>query len=366
MKLHSVVLYHIQMKLKSPFVNSLETVSDRDLIIVEAIDSEGVSGLGEGVAFTSPWYTEETLTTSWHMLKDFMIPLLKQSSFSHPSEVSTFLNSIRRNPMAKNAIEGAIWDLYAKRENISLSHALGGTSTSIKAGVAVGASNPERMLEEIQQRVTEGYERIKVKIKPSQDLELIRGIREKFPSLSLMADANSAYSFKDIDKLKKLDDYNLLMIEQPLGADDIVDHASLQKHLTTPVCLDESITSYDDARRALQLGSCKVINIKPGRVGGLSVSKKIHDLCCAEHVPVWCGGMLESGIGRAHNIALASLPGFTIPGDISASERYWERDIILPEVTVKDGRISVPTKPGIGFEINRQELNRVTLTKETY
>ncbi|MCA0986450.1 o-succinylbenzoate synthase [Guptibacillus algicola] len=365
MKLHTVILYHIKMKLKTPFENSLETVNDRDLIIVEAIDQDGLSGFGEGVAFTTPWYTEETLTTSWHMLKDIMIPELKKHTLTHPTDVTKRLSGIRRNTMAKYAIEGAIWDLYAKREEISLAQALGGTSKHIKAGVAVGASSPERMLDEIEQRVTEGYERIKIKIKPSQDIQIVHAIRERFPSIDLMADANSAYSLDDITKLQSLDQYDLLMIEQPLGSDDIVDHASLQKHLSTPVCLDESITSYDDVRRALQLESCKIVNIKPGRVGGLTVSRAIHDLCLQNEIPVWCGGMLESGVGRAHNIALASLPGFTIPGDISASSRYWEKDIITPEVTVDHGRIPVPEGPGIGFEIDRHELSRLTLTTET-
>ncbi|MDP4551031.1 o-succinylbenzoate synthase [Alkalihalobacillus macyae] len=364
MKLHSVTLHHIKMTLKTPFVNSLETVTDRELIIVEANDTDGYVGFGEGVAFTSPWYTEETLETSWHMLKDFMIPTLKSQVLSHPSDVEHLLKGIRRNPMAKYAIEGAIWDLYAKREGISLAEALGGTAKRIKAGVAVGASEPEVMLNEISKRIEEGYERIKVKIKPSQDLSLIRAIRKSHPSIDLMADANSAYTLNDIERLKELDQYGLLMIEQPLAADDIVDHALLQKELVTPVCLDESIASYDDARRALSLNSCKIINIKPGRVGGLSVSKKIHDLCASQNIPVWCGGMLESGIGRAHNIALSSLPNFTIPGDVSASSRYWERDIILPEVIVENGSIAVPDASGIGFELNRKELERVTVAKE--
>lgn len=364
MNLHSVTLHHIKMTLKTPFVNSLETVTDRELIIVEAKDTDGYIGFGEGVAFTSPWYTEETLETSWHMLKDFMIPTLKAQVLTHPSDVEHLLKGIRRNPMAKYAIEGAIWDLYAKREGIPLAEALGGTAKRIKAGVAVGASEPEKMLNEISKRIEEGYERIKVKIKPSQDLSLIEAIRKSHPSIELMADANSAYTLNDIERLKELDQYGLLMIEQPLAADDIVDHALLQKELATPVCLDESIASYDDARRALSLNSCRIINIKPGRVGGLSVSKKIHDLCASQNIPVWCGGMLESGIGRAHNIALSSLPNFTIPGDVSASSRYWERDIILPEVTVEKGSIAVPDGSGIGFELNRKELERVTLTKE--
>ncbi|MCA0992039.1 o-succinylbenzoate synthase [Pseudalkalibacillus hwajinpoensis] len=366
MIIESVTLHHIKMNLKTPFGNSLETVSDRDLIIVEVNDAEGNSGLGEGVAFTTPWYTEETLQTSWHMLRDIMIPLVKKRLIAHPSEVNGMLSGIRRNPMAKYAIEGAIWDLYAKKEGISLSKALGGTLKKIKAGVAVGAADQETMLEEISNRILEGYERIKVKIKPSQDVSILKAIRERYPNLSLMADANSAYTLRDIDQLKALDDFNLLMIEQPLAADDIVDHAKLQRELKTPICLDESIASFDDARRALDLNSCQVINIKPGRVGGLTASKMIHDLCDERGVPVWCGGMLESGIGRAHNIALSSLSNFVFPGDISASTRYWERDIIQPEVIVEEGYITVPEGNGIGYELNRKELSRVTVVKEVY
>ncbi|WP_347549186.1 o-succinylbenzoate synthase [Pseudalkalibacillus hwajinpoensis] len=364
LNIHSVILHHVKMVLKTPFSNSLETVSNRELIIVEVIDADGYTGFGEGVAFTSPWYTEETLVTSWHMLKDFMIPKLMDTQLKHPSEVEKLFKGIRRNPMAKFAIEGAIWDLFSKKEEISLAKALGGLATSIKAGVAVGASNPEAMLYEISKRIEEGYERIKVKIKPSQDIAIIKAIRNAFPDIQLMADANSAYSLDDIDRLRAIDEFGLLMIEQPLAADDIVDHSILQKELVTPICLDESIASYDDARRALDLESCGVINIKPGRVGGLSISKKIHDLCAQRGIPVWCGGMLESGIGRAHNIALSSLPNFTIPGDVSASSRYWERDLILPAVTMNEGLIAVPDGDGIGFEINREELERVTLSKE--
>ncbi|MGB8001903.1 MAG: o-succinylbenzoate synthase [Anaerobacillus sp.] len=363
-KLQSVTLHHVQMKLKTPFSNSLETVSERELIIVEIRDSDGHVGFGEGVAFTSPWYTEETLMTSWHMLKDFIIPTLKGQILQHPTDVERLLRGIRRNPMAKYAIEGAVWDLYAKRQGISLAKALGGTVTRVKAGVAVGASDPTVMLDEIQKRIDEGYERIKVKIKPTQDLSVIKAIREVHPTIDLMADANSAYTLQDIERLKTLDEFDLLMIEQPLAADDIVDHAILQKELQTPICLDESIASYDDARKALDLASCQVINIKPGRVGGLTVSKRIHDLCAERGVPVWCGGMLESGIGRAQNIALSSLANFTIPGDISASTRYWDRDLILPEVTLENGTIAVPDGPGIGFDLNREELERVTIRKE--
>ncbi len=366
MELKEVQLHHIKMMLKTPFSNSLETVSERELIIVEVSDSDGRIGYGEGVAFASPWYTEETLMTSWHMLKDFIIPTLKEEIIHHPTDVERLLRGIRRNPMAKYAIEGAIWDLYAKREGISLARALGGTATRIKAGVAVGATDPDIMLDEIQKRINEGYERIKVKIKPTQDLSIIHAIRKVHPSIDLMADANSAYTLQDIERLKALDEFGLLMIEQPLAADDIVDHSILQKELVTPICLDESIASYDDARRALDLNSCQVINIKPGRVGGLAVSKRIHDLCADRGVPVWCGGMLESGIGRAHNIALSSLANFTIPGDISASTRYWERDLILPEVSLENGTIAVPDGFGIGFELNREELERVTIRKEKF
>ncbi|OYD07093.1 o-succinylbenzoate synthase [Paludifilum halophilum] len=367
MRIEEIRLHRIQMPLKSPFANRLTVVSDRELIIVEAFDSEGRTGLGECVAFSEPWYTEETVDTCWHVMERFLIPLALGQPLEHPREVSRRFAPIRRNHMAKAAIEGAVWDLYCRRRGLSLAEALGGTRRRIEAGVAVGAQlTMDRMLGAIEERVSEGYRRIKVKIKPGADLRVLERIRGAFPDLPLMADANSAYTLADLPKLKQLDDLNLLMIEQPLAADDIVDHAKVQAAIQTPVCLDESICSVDDARRAIELGSCRVINVKIGRVGGLWEAKRIHDLCRERGIDLWCGGMLEAGVSRAHNIALASLPHFNLPGDISASSRYWERDVTVPEVTVDRGMISVPREPGIGVELDRHRLDEVTVASRRY
>ncbi|MCM3093538.1 MULTISPECIES: o-succinylbenzoate synthase [unclassified Cytobacillus] len=366
MDLKTVTLYKIAMPLKTPFTTHLGTVKDREGIIVEVMDTEGRKGYGEGVAFSSPWYTEETVETSYHVLKDFLIPILHNADIKHPSEAGRVFDALRRNQMAKAALETALWDLAAKKEDISLSKFIGGKREQILSGVVVGAKTNEEVRKQIENFLERGYQRVKIKIGPENDYELISDIRHFYPDLPIMADANSAYSLDDIDRLKRLDDFGLMMIEQPLEYDDIVDHAKLQKELDTPICLDESIVTFHDARRAADLGSCKVINIKIGRVGGLGTAKKIHDYCLDKGIHVWCGGMLEFGISRAHNIALASLEGFAIPGDISESSRYWEEDITLPEVTVKNGMINVPDKPGIGFEINEKRLGEVTILKENF
>jgi O-succinylbenzoate synthase len=350
-KLDTVTLHHIIQTLKVPFTSSIGQVTDRDSILVEVKDLDGASGWGEVVAFSTPWYTEETISTAFHLLKDILIPLVINESIIHPDQLQHFFKNVKRNNMAKAALEGAIWDLYAKKQGISLSHALGGEKSEIESGVVVGITSISKMTEQISQYVEEGYKRFKVKISPQQDIELIEGIRKRFPNLPLMADANSSYSLSDLDKLRELDQFGLMMIEQPLAADDIIDHAKLQKKLSTPICLDESIVTSEDARKAIELESCRVINIKPGRVGGLTESKKIHDLCQKNNIPVWCGGMLETGISRAHNIALASLTNFSIPGDISSSLRYWEQDLVYPEIKAVNGKISVPKGSGIGFQV---------------
>lgn len=366
MDLKTVTLYKIAMPLKTPFSTHLGTVKNREGIIVEVMDTEGSKGYGEGVAFSSPWYTEETVDTSYHVLKDFLIPLLRNADIKHPSDAGRAFDALRRNQMAKAALETALWDLAAKKEDISLSKFIGGKREQVLSGVVVGAKTKEEARRQIENYLERGYQRVKIKISPENDFELISEIRRFYPDLPIMADANSAYSLADIERLKRLDDFGLMMIEQPLEYDDIVDHAKLQKVLDTPICLDESIVTFHDARRAAELGSCKVINIKIGRVGGLGTAKKIHDYCLDKGIQVWCGGMLEFGISRAHNIALASLEGFSIPGDISESNRYWEEDITLPVVTVKNGMIKVPDKPGIGFEINEKRLRQVTISKESF
>ncbi|QIZ10269.1 o-succinylbenzoate synthase [Priestia megaterium] len=366
MKIAAVELNVIQMPLNDPFLTHLGAVKNREGIIIKITNSDGVSGFGEGVAFSTPWYTEETVKTSLHMLTDFLIPLLQKTPLNHPEEVSQLFSSVRRNNMAKAALETAVWDLFAKSHSLPLSKLLGGTRSLIASGVVVATDSTKNALQQIEQYLKDGYQRIKVKINPQQDYAFLSEIRRFYPELPIMADANSAYTIKDIERIKALDDFKLLMIEQPLGYDDILEHALLQKEIKTPICLDESIVSYDDARKAIEFGSCQVINIKVGRVGGLYEAKRIHDYCFEKCIPVWCGGMIEFGVSRAHNIALASLPGFSIPGDISASNRFWEEDIITPEVNVKNGFVKVPSGPGIGFEINEKRLQETLLWKETF
>lgn len=367
MRLKRVTLRHLQMKLKTAFTTSFGTFKTKDFILVEVVDSDGAVGWGESVAFRSPWYSEETLKTNWHMLEDFLLPLLFREPVEHPDTLSTRFAPIRKNNMAKSAIEGAIWDLYAKKKGVSLSKVLGGEKQKIEVGISIGIQESVNdLLSLIDKYAAEGYRRIKVKIKPGWDVDVLREVRRHFPEVPLMVDANSAYTLADLDLLKALDEFNLTMIEQPLAPDDIVDHAALQSQLATPICLDESIHSLEDARKAIELGSCKIVNIKIGRVGGLTEARKIHDFCKAHNVPVWCGGMLESGVGRAHNIAVTTLENFTMPGDTAASSRYWERDIIEPEITVHNGLITVPTGPGIGFDVNRRRVDEYTVAAKVY
>jgi O-succinylbenzoate synthase len=365
--LDSVTLHQLKMTLNTPFTTSFGTFTEREFFVIEAKESNGISGWGETVAFTSPWYNEETVKTNLHILEDFLIPELFKESIMHPKEVLPRFATIKRNYMAKAGIEGAIWDLYAKINNMPLYKALGGKKQEIDVGISLGIQDTiKESLQQIEQYVQEGYKRIKMKIKPGWDVDVIREVRRIFPDISLMADANSAYRLTDIEQLKKLDDFNLMMIEQPLAHDDIIDHAQLQAQLNTPICLDESIHSYEDARKAIELGSCKIINIKIGRVGGLTEAIRIHDYCKEQNVPVWCGGMLESGIGRAHNIALTTLSQFILPGDTAASSRYWKKDIIEPEVTVHNGTIKITDQPGIGFDIDRDQLEKYTVWSKTY
>ncbi|MBM7653261.1 o-succinylbenzoate synthase [Neobacillus cucumis] len=366
MNIARIELYIIQMPLKSPFLTHLGAVESREGIIVKVTDKAGLFGYGEGVAFSTPWYTEETVKTSLHILKDVLIPLIKEHPIKRPEEAAQLFQAIRRNNMAKSALETALWDLYAKQESSPLAKILGGTRAKIASGVVVATDSTAKALQQIEQYLVEGYQRIKVKINPKQDYSFLAEIRKLYPELPIMVDANSAYTLNDIDRLKALDELNLLMIEQPLAHDDIIDHAILQKEIRTPICLDESIVTFEDAKKAIELGSCQVINIKVGRVGGLFEAKRIHDYCMSKDIPVWCGGMIEFGISRAHNIALASLQGFTIPSDISASSRFWEEDIILPEVQVNKGYVQVPNTPGIGFSLNEKRLQEALLSKKTF
>jgi O-succinylbenzoate synthase len=367
MRIESIELRHIRMVLVSPFVTSMGTEYDEEHIIVR-VDGEGLTGWGESVAEGTPFYSYETVQTAWHILRDFLIPSVLGKNPENIGEVLPMYAKVRGHMMAKAGLEAALWDLFAKSKNISLSKALGGVRDRVDVGVSIGIQESESVLiHKVEGYLSEGYKRIKIKIAPGQDIRFVAALRNTFPELLLQVDANSAYTLGDLDMLKKLDDYGLSLIEQPLGYDDIYDHSKLQRELLTPLCLDESIHSLDDTRMAIELGSCRIINIKPGRVGGFTESKAIHDYCAEKNVPVWHGGMLESGIGRAGNVALASLPNFTLPGDISASKRYYLEDIVDPEFLVNpDGTMNVPSGPGIGVEVNMRMLDKVTVKREQF
>ncbi|WP_026909225.1 o-succinylbenzoate synthase [Paucisalibacillus globulus] len=362
-----IILHRLNMRMIFPFSTSFGTMQEKDFFIIEAVDMDGNRGFGESVAFPIPWYTEETVKSNKDMMEDLLIPILRENPIEHPNDVFPLFGRLRGNNMAKAAIEGAVWDLYAKREGLTLAKALGGEKTEIDAGISIGIQPTiGDLLEEIEGFLEQGYKRIKLKIKPGHDVDMLRQVRATFPDTPIMADANSAYTLHDIELLKQLDDLDLMMIEQPLQHHDIIDHAKLQKEIKTPICLDESIHSLYDAQKAIELGSCKIINIKVGRVGGLSESVKIHDYCKANGIPVWCGGMLEAGVGRAHNIAITTLSNFVLPGDTAGSSRYWERDIIKPEVIVENGAINVPTAPGIGYEIDEEALEEFRIEKQEF
>lgn len=367
MNIHQIILRHLKMPLLKPFTTSLGTEYDEDFILVEIVDEEGVSGWAESVASLEPYYKEETIKTNWHIMEDFLIPLLFEKPIEHPDEVTERFAHIRGNYMAKAALEGAVWDLYARHQNLPLARALGGEKEQIETGISIGIQDTvEELLDTIAMYLDQGYKRIKIKIQPGWDIDVTARVREKFPDVPLMVDANSAYTLKDLDHLVQLDAFNLMMIEQPLAHDDIVDHAQLQRRMKTPICLDESIHSVEDARKAIELGSCRIINIKIGRVGGLTEAKRIHDFCREHSIPVWCGGMLESGVGRAHNIAITTLPQFILPGDTAASSRYWKKDIIDPEVIVVNGVIQVPQSPGIGYQPNRRQIEKYMQYAQVY
>lgn len=360
-----VILHHINVSLIAPFTTSFGTMEHKDVCLVEVIDESGLSGWGETVTSDEPYYNEETTFTTVYMLKDFLIPRVIHKEIKHAEDVHDMLQFVRRNNIAKAAIETAIWDVFAKKNGQSIAELLGGRKHEIEVGKSIGIQkDPATLVEKVREYVEEGFRKIKVKIKPGADIDYIAAVREAFPDIPLMADANSAYTLADINHLKQLDRFQLMMIEQPLAHDDIIDHATLQKELQTPICLDESIHTLEDARKAIELGSCKIINIKIGRVGGLTESKRIHDLCEANQIPVWCGGMLETGVGRAHNIQLTTMANFTIPGDTAPSSHYWEEDIVTSEITMNHGIINVPVGTGIGYEVNQEKLAKVLLRTE--
>ena len=353
------------MKLVAPFETSMDRTVSRRIVLVQP-DVDGVTGWAECVAGETPYYSPETADTAWLMLRDFLWPMIKGKDFGSAGEVWELLARVRGHNMAKAALEAAVWDAEAKQKGVPLSKLIGGVREEIACGVSVGIKESlDELVAAVQKELAAGYQRIKIKIKPGCDLEPVRRLRQDFPRIKLMVDANSAYTLNDWPLFKQLEGFYLMMIEQPLGWDDLYSHVELQKKLETPICLDECIHSEEHARAAIGLGACKIINIKLGRVGGYTVARHIHDLCEKHGIPVWCGGMLESGIGRAHNVALSTLPNFTLPGDVAASKRYWEEDIILPEVTVSpQGTIRVPTGPGIGFEPRLDRIDKLTLRKE--
>ena len=365
MRVQEMTLREVRMKLVTPFQTSNMVTEQRRIALVEA-KVDGVTGWGECVAGEGPGYSPETTETAWHILRDHVWPLIRGTEFQNAAEVSDLLEPVRGHNMAKGALEAAIWDAEAKQKGIPLWKLLGGVREEIASGVSIGIKESlDELATAVKKELAAGYQRIKIKIKPGKDVEQVGRIRQDFPRIKLMVDANSAYRASDWPLLKQLDGYNLMMIEQPLGWDDLYSHAELQKKLQTPICLDECIHSIEHAEAAVAFGACKIINIKLGRVGGYTVAKKIHDLCQANRIPVWCGGMLESGIGRAHNIALSTLPNFILPGDVTASRRYWSEDVIEPEVNVSaQGTIRVPGGPGIGFTPRVDRIEALTARKE--
>ncbi len=365
MRLSQATLREIQMPLVRPFETSFGRTTNRRILLVE-VNLDGVSGWGECVAGEGPYYAPETIETAWHVLRDFIWPILARKEFSAAAQVWEMLAPIRGHNMAKGAIEAAIWDAEARQKSLPLWKLLGGTIEEIACGVSIGIQeNDDELVRVVEKELAAGYQRIKIKIKPGYDVQPVRRLRERFPQIRLMVDANSAYTLADAPHLRELEAFYLMMIEQPLGWDDIWSHAELQRQFMTPICLDECIHTREHAEAAIALGACRIINMKLGRVGGFTGARQIHDLCLTHGIPVWCGGMLESGIGRAHNIALSTLADFTLPGDVTASKRYWTEDVIEPEVTVTpQGTIRVPMGPGIGYEPRRERIERLTVRHE--
>ncbi len=355
--------------LRLPYVHFFETSfgreEEREFILVK-VYSGGICGYGEVVADKSPLYSYETTSTAWSVLKDFLIPLVFEHSLSDPQLFHEEAKKYRGHPMAKAGLELALWDIQGKQEEKPLWKIYGGVKREIPSGVSIGIQDSvSELVDRIQSFLEEGYQRIKVKIKPGWDGEVLKEIRKTFPDLALQADANGAYSLDDRETLKRLDEFKLVMLEQPFPPYDLWDHSHLQKELETPLCLDESIISVDTARKAFEMKSCRIINIKVGRVGGIVESRKIHDFCQEKDIPVWCGGMLESGIGRAHNIHLATLPNFRYPNDLSASKRYYAEDLVEPQIEVsQEGTIRVPESPGIGVSPQEDRIERATLKRE--
>ena len=365
--IQSIELREIRLPLVHFFETSFGRTTERRIVLARVTDADGAEGWGECTAGEGPFYSDEWTDTAWATLSEFLAPMVLGKEIECAARTFASMRPVRGHRMAKAAIETACWDLEAKRAGVPLWKYLGGGRPEIACGVSIGIQDtPEILLEKIRKEVDAGYQRIKIKIKPGWDLKIIERVRKEFPDIRLMGDANSAYKLSDVLLFQQLDHFNLMMLEQPLSHDDIFDHAALQRQIRTPVCLDESIRSAEDAAHAIALGSCQIINVKLGRVGGHAEAKRVEQVARDNEIPVWCGGMLESGIGRAHNIAMSTLAGFTLPGDVSASARYWEEDIIDPPVTVSArGTITPPDAPGIGFAVNLPRIEALTVRKET-
>jgi o-succinylbenzoate synthase len=365
MKIEAITLRELRMPLKYFFETSFGRTEERRVLLITA-DCEGVEGWGECVAGEGPFFSDEWVETAWATIREFLAPSLIGRNIAHARESAALMSRVRGHNMAKAALENALWDAEANSTKQPLWKLLGGTRTEIDCGVSIGIQDShEQLLEKIETELAAGYQRIKVKVKPGWDLEVLAKIRKRWPQILLSCDANSAYRPSDLAHLKKFDEFGLLMIEQPLWHDDVFQHAKLQGELKTSLCLDESIQHARDAEMAIELKACRIVNIKVGRVGGLSGAIAVHDICQRKQIPVWCGGMLETGIGRAHNVALSTLPNFKLPGDVSASKRYWEEDITDPEIEVMPrGTIKVGNSAGTGYVPKKTLIDKLTVRKE--
>ncbi|HEY0173943.1 MAG TPA: o-succinylbenzoate synthase [Pyrinomonadaceae bacterium] len=366
MNIRLIELREIRLRLVHFFETSFGRTVERRIMLVRAVDADGAEGWGECTAGEGPFYSEEWIDSAWEVTRLFLAPMVLGREVEGAAEVGALMRRARGNRMAKASIETACFDFEAKRAGVPLWRHLGGARREIPCGVSIGIQDTHaQLLEKIETELAAGYQRIKIKIKPGWDREAVEKVRGRFPDIRLMVDANSAYTLDDAPTLRALDEFGLMMIEQPLAYDDREDHAKLQRQIKTPVCLDESVRSAEDARKAIELGACRIVNVKLGRVGGHAEAARVESVCREAGLPVWCGGMLESGIGRAHNIAMATLGGFTLPGDVSASSRYWAEDIIEPEVTVTpQGTIVASDAPGLGFEIKRDLVEALTVRSE--
>jgi len=365
--IQSIELREIRLPLIHFFETSFGRTTERRILLARLTDANGTEGWGECTAGEGPFYSDEWTDSAWATLSEFLAPMMIGKKIETAAGVFSLMKLVRGHRMAKATLETACWDLEAKNAGVPLWKHLGGTRREIACGVSIGIQDsPEILLEKIRKEVDAGYQRIKIKIKPGWDLKIVERVRQEFPDIRLMGDANSAYKLSDVPLFQQLDRFNLMMLEQPLAYDDIFDHAVLQRQIQTAVCLDESIHSAEDASHAISLESCRIINVKLGRVGGHAEAKRIEMVARDNEIPIWCGGMLESGVGRAHNIAMSTLAGFTLPGDVSASERYWEEDIIEPPVRVSPhGTITAPDSPGLGFTVNLPRVEALTVRKET-